>query len=118
MSYIKHTAVIVTGSEESLKLARRRAVKEYKAVDGANLIGKLMVGMINGHCSFAIVPDGGKEGSTRSNDSDSARKNFLNWLLDKNKEGFKDKENYFHCDFVEVSFGGWAEDTKIESTSH
>lgn len=117
MSYIKHTAVIVTGSEESLKLARRRAVKEYKAIHEDKLIGKIMVGMMNGYCSFAIVPDGGKEGKTTSNDSDSARKNFLNWLLDKNKERFKDKENYFHCDFVEVSFGGRSEDAKIESVS-
>ena len=106
MGYIKHHTIVVTGwQDEKVKEAHSKAkelfdkhFEEEPIHDGGSrLVSDIIDGMTNGQLSFFIAPDGSKEGWETSNNGNSARKEFLDWMN-------KSSDNY--CDYVEVVFGG------------
>ena len=105
MGYIRHHAIIVTSWDKDL------LVKAYfKAFEYNNQITPITDGVINGYCSFLIVPDGSKEGWPESDDGDISRKKFIEWLeLQKYDDGSSS------LSYVEIQFGDDNGVTKIIS---
>lgn len=105
MGYIKHHTIIVTGWSDDVKNVREKAINVFKRCFknepfdydfNSELISPIIKGTTNNQQSFFIAPDGSKEGWADSDNADTARKDFLDWL--------RDSDN--HCDYVEVQFGG------------
>lgn len=97
MGFIRHKAMIVTGGGERLKKAHKKAKAIFKKnkVETSNITEIINSGM-NGYESFAILPDGSKEGWPDSNLADKCRNELKEWLKN-NQEGWNE--------WVEVSFG-------------
>ena len=94
MGYMKHHSIIVTTYEEGkAKLARNRAIKDFKS-----LVTPIRKSLVNSWYSFAILPDGSKEGWSGSNMFDEARDRFNGWLR---KNRYEDNSSPY--DAVEVS---------------
>lgn len=106
MGYIKHHSIIVTGWQDDKISEAHKMAKEifeknttdepYEKPFGSRLVSDIIIGLSNGQMSFFIAPDGSKEGWETSNNCNSSRKEFLDWL--------KSSDNYY--DYVEVYFGG------------
>lgn len=119
MGYIKHHTIVVTGWEdEKVKEAHQKAKEvfeknfesePYEKHFASRLVSDIIKGLANEQSSFFIAPDGSKEAWTTSNSGDNARKEFLDWLLQK-------KDNY--CDYIEIMFGGDDEDEWIVRSTY
>jgi hypothetical protein len=95
MGYIKHHSIIICTYDEDLaKKARQRAKRDF-----GNLVSPLRKTYINNWWSFAILPDGSKEGWPESNMFDEARDSFKGWII---KHRYEDDSNPY--DAVEVWF--------------
>lgn len=106
MGYIKHHAIIVTGSnDDQIKEAHAKAKEIFKdafkddgvLIPGDQLVSEIIRGVANTYDSFFIAPDGSKGGWSTSDCGDNARKAFIEWMQGQ-------RRNY--CDFVELCFGG------------
>ena len=121
MGYLKHHTIVVTGwQDDKVTEARAKAVEIFdEAFTGYPMgesVGEILVspiinGMVNGQSSFFIAPDGSKEGWTPSNMGNNAREVLIKWL----KESRESDDHYL--DYVEISFGGDDNITKIENSS-
>ena len=116
MSYVRHTAIIVTGySPERLEAARAKALTLFQSsaldfsddilhrasVEGVNLtqrllylapyglatVSPLLMETCNSVYSFMIAPDGSKAGWGHAEAADIARKVFISWLHDQRYQG-------------------------------
>ncbi len=98
MGYIKHHSIIVTGWDEKKMLkAQNKAVKLFtKHLGEPQLISSLVTSNTNGQVTFFIAPDGSKEGWETSNNGDTARCEFIDYLNTKQP----------YLDYVELKFGG------------
>lgn len=95
MGYIKHHAIIVTSYDrDEVVRARKRALQDFKG-----LTTPIKQSDINSWWSFAILPDGSKEGWAESNMFDGARDRFSGWVINQR---YEDGSN--SLDAVEVSF--------------
>ena len=97
MGYMKHHAIVVTGSEDEIQEAHLMACKIFEG------ISELTPVAINGYQSFFIPPDGSKEGWEDSEMGDIHRNSFIDWLT---KRGGAVK-------WVEVQYGDDDKETKI-----
>ena len=78
MGYIKHHAIIVTSySREHLARAHTKAGMLFA---GVTAITPMMPGHTSSFESFAVLPDGSKEGWDESDNGDAARIAFKRWL--------------------------------------
>lgn len=103
MGYIKHHSIIISTYDKYLAVkARKRAIKDF-----GRLVTPLTKTTTNNWWSFAVLPDGSKEGWPESNMFDEARGRFYGWLI---KNRYEDDSNPF--DAVEVWFD---EDGKTKS---
>jgi len=76
MGYIKHHAILITSfDEEKAKLAHAKAMKLVR-----DLTTELKESPVNSDWSFAILPDGSKEGWPESEEYDKLRELFIDWL--------------------------------------
>ena len=121
MGYIRHHAIIVTGSYDyDGKLSEAidfecgkwhwAAVARCKALElfGGDNVSELMHSTINNIKSFCIVPDGSKEGREVSDKGDDNRDIFIKWL-----ESLIDGDMSSPLDWVEVQYGDGDKVTKI-----
>ena len=99
MGHIRHEAIIVTGY---------RADPEYPgapdithAQDKATMLGlevtDIIQSVMNGYTTFVVVPDGGKEGWSTSDEYGLRRASFLEWLKTNNRN--------FLFDWVHIQYG-------------
>jgi len=105
MGYIKHDAVVVTGSEKDVKRLHVHAEKLFMQSTVSAVLGPL----VNRTYSFFVAPDGSKEGWESSNKQDKARDKFIRFLLKHKKD--------LHADWVHISFGGDQEKTIVIKSS-
>lgn len=94
MSYEKHNAIVITGSDSSLiSAAAAKAEELYLQVLGPS------EAVVNGFRSILICPDGSKEGWEESDIGDKRRADFKAWL---NSRRFEDGSTQLH--WVEVEY--------------
>jgi hypothetical protein len=93
MGTISHNAIVVTSGDE---------VWMQDAAVHARSLGCSVLGpsepVTNGYCTLVVCPDGSKEGWGTSANGDSARDEFIDWLLEERKQ------NNF-ADWVEIRYG-------------
>lgn len=95
MGYIKHNSIIVSSwDDEKLLLAHKKAQETFGSL--TTLIHEYI---INSGGSFAVLPDGSKEGWTESDAMDEKRKDFIKFL---DEQAYDDGSNSLY--FVDVWF--------------
>ncbi len=92
MGYIRHHAIVVTGTGygDKVSLARDKAIEifnmhfaHYPMIDEddvVNNISEIVRSGVNGYETFIIAPDGSKEGWEHSNIAERARDEFIEWM--------------------------------------
>ena len=118
MSFLAHHAIIVTSngySEADAALSEIHAFASSLRVNedfgGAPLpVTPIVAGAMNGHNSFAVLPDGSKEGWTVSDEGDEAREAILRRL-----EATRYDDGSAPLSWVEVCFGGDMDGAEITS---
>jgi hypothetical protein len=99
MGYIRHDAIIATSAHRPDLASAQRKARRLGLTCTA-----IVASPLNGYVSFLIVPDGSKEGWGDSEEGDSARAEWIEWISEEEDEegmGFKR-----HVDWAHVSFGG------------
>lgn len=94
MGYIAHHSIVVTGMEKDVTEIQLKAIEIF----GVDDISPIMMARTNHYFSFFIQPDGSKEGWDESNEGDSLREQFIEYLM---KSG-SSKGPY--CYWVEVRY--------------
>lgn len=95
MGTMHHHAIVVTSySAEKIELAHRAASRRFPWVS------PLSPQVVNGYRSFFIPPDGSKEYWDVSDQGDTRRQDFIDWM---NAQAFDDGAN--GLSWVEVGFG-------------
>jgi hypothetical protein len=96
MGYIRHHAIVVTASnEDDARSAHDEAERIFGCTTG--VVTSLCDPVMNGYISFAVLPDGSKEGWEESDDGDAARNRLIAWLESEATRGV--------LDWAEVQFG-------------
>ncbi len=95
MGYIAHHALVVTGWDGN----RIESVHE-QAMTHADVVPVTPVSdpAVNGYCSFAMLPDGSKEGWAYSDDGEAARSDVIGFIKSQGLSGY--------VSYVLVRFGG------------
>jgi hypothetical protein len=95
MGLINHHAIIVTSWRKDV------LVEAHKIASGASPnVTPIVSAQSNGYSSFAVLPDGSKEGWACSDAEDSARSAIIHWI---DQQAYEDGSN--SVEWVEVSFG-------------
>ncbi len=112
MGYMRHHAIIVTGSDYPAALA---SIEEAH-LRAMGLFGPrctpLVQTSINGYLSFFIAPDGSKEGWPDSAKGDENRAELITWM---DTQRYQDGSSVLY--WAEVQYGDDAKETKIVSHS-
>lgn len=101
MGYMRHHAIVVTGTERGVGPAYAEAVRAFGGV-----VSPLLPETINGYRSFLVPPDGSKERWAESDEGDARRAAFVAWLR-VNRD----------CDWVEIQYGDDEHETKVVAHS-
>lgn len=106
MGYIKHDAIIVTSwNDEAIIAARDAATRCCLQAIGP------CAPMVNGYRTMLVCPDGSKEGWTNSDDGDSQRAEFIDYL-----RGIKYEDGSSCLEWVAVAYGN--DDRKASISDH
>lgn len=109
MGYDVHHAILVT------TFAKLRAidahVKAFEIFDHA-LVSPMSTAIVNDWHSFAIFPDGSKDGWADSDTGDKRRVEFVAWL---ESQRYEDRSSPY--DWVEVQYGDDNGETRIVNDS-
>jgi hypothetical protein len=115
MGYMRHHAIILTGSQD-LSYARERAI-----ACGNTRVTELVGPAWNGTYSFMVAPDGSKEGWEESDRGDEARARFIQEIrTDRHGPTLVHDEGPHRLgvyDWVEVQFGDGGLDTRVTDDS-
>lgn len=103
MGYVRHHAIIVTSWNCELLW---EAFEKAKSIFPE--LSSMIESEINRYTSFFIPPDGSKEGWDKSDEGDSRRKDFINWL---NKQRYEDGSTAL--DWLEVQYGDDEGESKV-----
>lgn len=105
MGYTRHHAIVVTSFDKpSIEAAHQQALAIFKE-EYACMVSSVNESPVNRWWSFAIFPDGSKEGWTASDRGNHYRASFVEWL--------KEPQDQFFWDWVEVQYGDDAKQTMI-----
>lgn len=118
MGYMRHHAIVVTTYKSELAAeAHKQAtalfqsepgVRAFNGISPADMITPVLESPVNGYCSFAILPDGSKEGWADSDVGDTARAEFVKWL-----ESQRYVDGSSPLAWVEVQYGDDEGETRI-----
>lgn len=111
MGYIKHDAVIVTGYH----LEKLHSLAKTIFQDTPAFVTDISPEAVNGWTTFAIFPDGSKEGWPDSQDADTARQFFISRLEKHNQACHESDDGGYPADYVQVRFGGDDHHTTVEA---
>lgn len=102
MGYIKHDAIICTGNDTEI-------LKAHVIAKGLlpDLTTEIIGPTVNHTFSFAILPDGSKEGWGESESGDDMRSKFLATI----------KKRKIRFDWVHIDYGGDQDEPRIISYS-
>lgn len=109
MGYMRHHAIIVTGSDSQTPTIEQ-AHEEAAAI--FPYVSPLSSRAVNGYRSFFVPPDGSKEGWPESEKGDQERDSFIRWLRSCR---YDDGSSPF--DWVAIQYGDDYYETKIISDS-
>lgn len=117
MGYMRLHTIVVTGSYHLgqgfphwAEHAHQEACRIF--ADTEAKISDVSEQVVNGHRSFAIFPDGSKEGWDTSDAGDDAREEFVAWLRD---QAYEDGSS--PLSWVEVQYGDDEGDTRVLACS-
>jgi hypothetical protein len=96
MGYMRHHAIVVTGYDDRVTEAHRRAADVFLP----GQVTEVVVSPVNDYRSFMVATDGSKEGWSESDDGDDRRAAFVGWL---NDQRYGDGSSPF--DWVVVQYG-------------
>lgn len=106
-----HALIVSSWNVEAMEKAHQVVagiLRDYVAAhggpdiaDASALLTPLAPYIVNGGASFAVLPDGSKEGWGDSDNGDSARDRIAEWL---DAQAYDDGSNVY--DWVELSFPG------------
>lgn len=102
MGYMRHHAILVTTWDEK-RMAEAHEMAQ-SIFGGSAPVTEVVDGRVNGYKSFAILPDGSKEGWDESNKGDEAREDFLRYLQ-REHSGDDEGSPWCYFDWVELQFG-------------
>lgn len=108
MGYIRHHAIIITGFDtDTLRELRLKCCElinksfekeDYFENDVADsMVTDVLEARTNGYCTFAIFPDGSKEGWSTSGCGDMARDAIIEYI-EENKTLYVDYAEFFYGD--------------------
>lgn len=110
MGYTRHHAILVTTFYEPyIQEAHRSAVEIF-----GHLVSEINFSRINGFCSFAVFPDGSKEGWPDSDQGDANRERFKAWL---NAHQYENGSSPYDWVWVEMQYGDDRLQTRIVADS-
>jgi hypothetical protein len=122
MGYMRHHAIVVTSwDDELIQTAHGVAVGLFTQAgnhasvqpsDFTTLVTPVGACVVNGGGSFAILPDGSKEGWGHSNAGESARAQLIEWLEQQRYDDLSTS-----IQWVEVQFGDDEWETKVTNDS-
>lgn len=120
MGYLRQHAIVVTGHYgDHIDRAHAKALELF-APDVIHLFGQpdtamvtpILTSPVNNSRSFAILPDGSKEGWGTSDNGDSARNQFVAWLR---AQAYDDGSNPLA--YAEVQYGDDNRESKLVRSS-
>ncbi len=85
MGYMQHHAILVTTYRQSLAEMARAKAQEIFGEEFSTLVSEPVT---NGYHSFAIFPDGSKEGWQDSDQGERYRADFISWLKAHDEYGW------------------------------
>jgi hypothetical protein len=100
MGYMKHHAIVVTGSD----VAQISQAREYAITIGM-AVSEVVTSPVNAYWSFFVAPDGSKEGWESSNTGDLERQNFIDFLNQAEPGGVYAMRKLYLLNWVEVIYG-------------
>lgn len=92
-TFIHHALVVTCWERKAVEAAHAKAAELFPG----SILTPIMGVVANSGASFAIVPDGSKEGWPQSDEMDAARSAFIEWLRTPESR---------YVDWIEVEFGG------------
>lgn len=105
---MRHHAIVVTGfRREDVDSAHKKAATIFSDKQLTPVVDSYL----NGYCSFAIMPDGSKEGWGDSDRGDENRDEFIKFLTGRTGK------NLF-LDWAEIQFGDEDGDDRILRTNN
>lgn len=123
MGYLRQHAIVVTGHYDdhieqahakALELFAPNVIHPYPSAEDSALVTPILSTPVNFSRSFAILPDGSKEGWSTSDNGDSARDEFVSWLR---AQAYDDGST--PLDWVEVQYGDDNRKTRaLRSSDH
>ena len=96
MGYMRHHAIVITGWQ-----AKNVEEAALEAERLGCICSRVVASEINGYLSFAIFPDGSKEGWSESDDGDARRNALIEWMRERSEA----KGGSHYLDWVEVQYG-------------
>jgi len=115
MGYMRHHAIIITGSDypESKKLIKKvHRMSKDRAIDyigTSKIVSPLIYSPINGYISFFIAPDGSKEGWQSSELGNSMRDGIIDFI-----DSFAYGDGSSCISYTEVFYGDEGRKSKVE----
>ncbi len=103
MGYMRHHAILVTTWKEEYAAAAHEVAERH-----CKSVSPVQESAINGYLSFAVFPDGSKEGWDESEEGDKGRAGLIAWL---DSQRHSDGSSPF--DWVEVQYGDDKRDTLV-----
>lgn len=90
MGYIRHHAIVVTGSRWTIDVGPNHDIEDahQAAVEAGCPVSPIVDGRTNSYASFLVAPDGSKEGWDTSDEGDRARDRFIAWLRENGAGGY------------------------------
>lgn len=111
MGYMRHHAIIVTGSGYEAATAALSAIHEFAQRDGG-LVSPIMKSHVNGYRSFVLFPDGSKEGWNESDHGDEHRAALIAFM-----DTFRYSDGSGPLAWVEVQYGDDDHETLVTAHS-
>lgn len=113
MGRIRHSAIVVTGSEKA-----DAVFAHAKAAEMGLVVTPVVSGLSNGYYSFMICPDGSKEGWDTSTTQSKLRHEWTAWARQRHQiERHPGEKSSYFCDmsldWAYVDFGGDDDDVRV-----
>lgn len=110
MGYMRHHAIVVTGCDDlpSRPGLMSEAHKKATGLFNGAMVSMLSIPTTNSYQSFAVFPDGSKEGWFESEDGNKARNTFIKFL-----KSLQYYDRSSPLDWVEVQFGDSDKETVV-----
>jgi len=101
-----HTVIVTTWDAMRARVAHEKATEIFAPL--GNLVTPIIESRINGYFTFAVAPDGSKEGWDESDRGDRCRADLIGWL---EAQRYEDRSSPY--DWAEVQYGDDERETII-----